>query len=143
MAEDDAGDDTTGPGEAKPPPGTAVRGEGPGADPTDSLFWLLGNPRRRVVLAHLQRRADETVDVDEVIDAVAARERPDPGPGTHRERVAIDLHHVHLPKLADAGVIEYDPMERTLRYRGRRGLDLLLAASRAIKDEAGRRDAER
>jgi hypothetical protein len=43
--------------------------------------------------------------VDEVIDRDAERavERED-----RRERVRIGLHHRHLPKLAEAGLVEYD-----------------------------------
>jgi len=32
--------------------------------------------------------------------------------------VAISLHHATLPKLADAGLIEYDPRSNTARYGG-------------------------
>lgn len=35
-----------------------------------------------------------------------------------QKRVAIRLHHVTLPKLADSGVIEYDARSNTARYRG-------------------------
>lgn len=31
------------------------------------------------------------------------------------ERVAIRLHHVHLPKLADHGLLEYDRRENTVQ----------------------------
>lgn len=30
----------------------------------------------------------------------------------------LSLHHFHLPKLADAGIIEYDSRGNTVRYRG-------------------------
>jgi len=32
--------------------------------------------------------------------------------------VAISLHHSTLPKLADAGLLEYDPQSNTARYSG-------------------------
>jgi len=32
--------------------------------------------------------------------------------------IAIHLHHSTLPKLADAGLVEYDPRSKTARYRG-------------------------
>lgn len=31
------------------------------------------------------------------------------------ERVVIALSHLHLPKMADAGLIDYDPETRTIR----------------------------
>ena len=35
------------------------------------------------------------------------------------DAVSIELHHSHLPKLAAAGWIEYDPENRTVRYEPR------------------------
>ncbi|UIO98953.1 hypothetical protein Hbl1158_10445 [Halobaculum sp. CBA1158] len=37
------------------------------------------------------------------------------------ERVSISLAHVHLPKLADAGVVEYDADARTVEFSGIEG----------------------
>ena len=136
MSEDESGDDASGRAEDDPSSHVDVRERHP--VPVDSLLQLLGNRRRRTLLAFLARRAEETVGVDDVVDALVARERPEPGPGTHRERVAIDLHHVHIPKLAEAGVVEYDPLEGTLRYRDRDGVELLLAAARTVAGEEER-----
>ncbi len=33
-----------------------------------------------------------------------------------RDSTAISLHHVHLPKLADFGIIEYDAERKRARY---------------------------
>lgn len=37
---------------------------------------------------------------------------------SRRKRVTARLHHSTLPKLADAGVVDYDPRTGTVRYRG-------------------------
>lgn len=95
----------------------------------DTIHDLLSSGRRRHLISYLLERQDETVGVDEVIDWITREERPDPGSIGHRERVAIDLHHVHIPKLADAGVIEHDPVAETIRYDGPEALATLLAAS--------------
>jgi DNA-binding transcriptional ArsR family regulator len=77
---------TTGPDEELPP-----------------IFDLLSDRRRLRALAHLSRRSGRPVDVDTLVDVVAAAE-----PTADRESVAISLAHVHLPKLEQAGLIEYD-----------------------------------
>lgn len=103
-----------------------------GRTSTDELHRLLTNSRRRLLLSYLTGRGDDPASVDDLVDAVAERERPDPGPATHRDRIAIDLHHVHLPKLADVGVIDYDPVAGTVRYDGSGELESLLATSNEV-----------
>jgi hypothetical protein len=72
----------------------------------DALSRLLRDPRRRTTLAYLLARR-EAVTLEELSAQVAGQG------GTPSEqrvaRVSIDLHHVHLPTLADAGIVRYDP----------------------------------
>ncbi|AGB16812.1 hypothetical protein Halru_2225 [Halovivax ruber XH-70] len=84
--------------------------------PVDEVHRLLANERRRDALTYLVRRPAEAVPVEDVVDFVAEREEPKPGPGTARERIATDIHHVHVPKLADAEVVRFDPVAGTVRY---------------------------
>lgn len=93
---------------------------------TDEAHRLLTSSRRRLLLSYLSTGPNGPVPVDELIDVVAKRECPDPGPATHRERILIDLHHVHLPRLADAGVLDYDPVAETVRYDGSAKLQSIL-----------------
>ncbi|MFC7009105.1 DUF7344 domain-containing protein [Halalkalicoccus salilacus] len=73
-------------------------------------FSLLADPHRRAVLERLDRTADG-LEVEALAARVAA-ELSDAAPGTvdedHRRRVLLALHHNHLPKLADHGLLEYD-----------------------------------
>ncbi|PSP52405.1 hypothetical protein BRC67_04670 [Halobacteriales archaeon QH_3_68_24] len=45
----------------------------------------------------------------------------------------IELHHIHLPKLAAAGWIEYDSENRTIRYESR--IETIRSALRTRVDE--------
>ncbi|MGM0398779.1 MAG: DUF7344 domain-containing protein [Halobacteriota archaeon] len=70
---------------------------------------ILANERRRTVIAVL--RASSTPIS---LDALAARvddrtEGLAQGETDRLARVAIGLHHTHLPMLAEIGVITYDP----------------------------------
>jgi hypothetical protein len=78
--------------------------------PIDTVFELLADDDRRLICLYLMRAAGAVVTLDEIADALA-----DEG---ERERFAIDLHHRHLPKLAAAGLIEYDARSHTARYWG-------------------------
>ena len=71
-------------------------------------FQLLSADRRRVALEAL---AEQTapVELDALAAAVAAREKDEDTVTEERvTQVASMLHHVHLPKMADFGVVEYD-----------------------------------
>lgn len=82
---------------------------------------LLSSARRRTALDVLVGRT-APVDLDDLAREIATRERDgdvtsgkgdvgERGNGVDArtvERVAVSLHHVHLPKMADLGVVDYD-----------------------------------
>lgn len=78
----------------------------------ETTFELLANERRRDVLGHLRERV--AMPTDELVDRVAADEHGTTAEAltrSERRYTAASLHHADLPKLADAGLIQYD--ERT------------------------------
>lgn len=80
---------------------------------TDQAFDLLGDSTRRRVLAALQA-TDGAMSLGELADETVARAEDADSEGMtggRRERTAASLHHCHLPKLDDVGVVEYDPVE--------------------------------
>lgn len=85
------------------------------ADGWDDVVDCLADERRRAALLVLEERADAMERTD-LARAVAARERGgDPSSGAVEE-VSATLYHVHLPKLADAGLVDTDG--ETVTYRG-------------------------
>lgn len=79
----------------------------------DTVFDSLTNRRRRFVLYYLKQR-DGTVELDELARQVAAWEigtTPERVTDEQYRRMYTDLFHTHLPKLSDAGIVDYD--ERT------------------------------
>lgn len=85
----------------------------------DVVLTLLSDRRRRIVLNGLRGAAEEWVTVDDLADRIAAWEAELADPATVSERsIEIDLVHGHLPKLDEAGVIDYDGDERRAVYRG-------------------------
>ncbi len=82
----------------------------------DACLDLLADCRRRLVVRELRRESDGTT-VDELVDRLHA-DRSVPGErSTDRVHLASQLHHTHLPKLADHGVVEYDVATGFVRYR--------------------------
>lgn len=94
-------------------PSAASRGEF-GID--DSASAVLASERRRTVLRTL-RDADGSLAIADLARDVVASERDGSAgdaPEAAVERVALTLHHRHLPKLADGGYLRYDPGEKTV-----------------------------
>jgi DNA-binding transcriptional ArsR family regulator len=87
------------------------RGRATGAIPTDETFALLQNQRRRTTLRTLRERGPELTH-GELAEHVAARENDvarEAVTSVQRKRVYISLYQNHLPRLADAGAVTYDP----------------------------------
>jgi len=78
--------------------------------PSEADLTSVVDPRRRAVLAALQGE-QSVVDRRELAERIAVVEN-DAAPADVREEVVDDvlltLHHVHLPKLDDAGYLTYD-----------------------------------
>lgn len=75
---------------------------------TSRLFDALSHRDRRIVLYYL--REHETATVDGLVDLVAGWVEAGPGPNEPVDRTSVraGLHHVHLPTLDSAGLVEYD-----------------------------------
>lgn len=82
---------------------------------TDALFEVLSDTRRRFVIACLAEY-DTPLALPDVADELAVWEHDARLPEISPEDVATihaDLYHVHVPKMVDAGVLEYN-QEREL-----------------------------
>lgn len=78
---------------------------------------LVSHPTRRVLLRVLRDiETPTTIETvaGEIIDADG--NRPDGVEQTEKaDRVVVELYHIHLPKMADTGMINYDPETGTIR----------------------------
>ena len=76
----------------------------------DDVFHILQTSRRRETIRYMLR-ADDTVRMRDIAEHVAAREHETTVAAltsAQRQRVYIPLYQSHLPKLDEAGVIDYD-----------------------------------
>jgi len=86
------------------------------ADRLEGELLALASPERRKVLDHFVATDTEVADV-EVLSCKVARVQTDGGSESiSTEAVRAELHHVHLPKLADCDLVEYDSRSGTVRY---------------------------
>jgi hypothetical protein len=76
----------------------------------DEIFGVLGNQRRRYVLAYL-KMTEGTVTMSDLAEQIAAWEcnkEIEQIDSQERKRVYVALYQCHLPKMADTSAIEYD-----------------------------------
>jgi hypothetical protein len=76
----------------------------------DLIFDVLKNRRRRYTLHYLKQQ-DRPVELSELAEQVAAWENDTTVEGlsaNERKSVYTSLYQTHLPKLADAGIVDYN-----------------------------------
>lgn len=76
----------------------------------DVIFEVLKNRRRRDVLQYLQEEGG-TATLSELAEQIAAWENDievQALNSTQRKRVYVALYQTHLPKMDDAGIVDYD-----------------------------------
>ncbi|OYR56775.1 DUF7344 domain-containing protein [Halorubrum halodurans] len=98
--------------ETASPPDVRSSGTAGSERPTrDEIFEVLCNERRRYVLRYLRESSADRLQIGDMVETIAAWENDKPVVDVEyadRKRVYTALRQTHLPKLDEAGVIEYD-----------------------------------
>jgi DNA-binding transcriptional ArsR family regulator len=89
----------------------------------DESLRLLADHNRRAIIRELRRSSEEVRTFEELINRLH-----DDGQDTERAALAIKLRHTHLPKLAEAGLLEYDRRSGAVRYDPDERVETLLDA---------------
>ncbi|MFC6725279.1 hypothetical protein ACFQE1_13045 [Halobium palmae] len=118
------------------PPEESARAADPEREPSDPLsrddvFDVLSNQRRRHLLHYLkQRDGDGEIELSEISSQLAAWEQgtaPEMISYADRKNVHTALYQFHLPKMADAGFVDYDQRSGSVRLtEAARGLEVYL-----------------
>jgi hypothetical protein len=108
---------------------------GGGGDATlNALFDVLADNERRALLEAFLDRDDDDWTLEGAVATLAADSESETD-----DHLGLRLHHVHLPKLADAGLLEYDPMTRSIRGTTALGVvEPYLRVATAQTDRRGR-----
>lgn len=93
----------------------------------DVALRLLAEQRRRKVLRFLANNGEKPVPLDNL----AAKITDGESTGNEEEMDSYDsvvtsLYHSHLPKLQEAGLVEFDRQDSTVRYRRHEDVEGLL-----------------
>lgn len=128
MDDDTNGSNQNGENGRTVPPREAASGAGGEDLPFETIFWVLGNERRLRLLVVLDRLGRTATTVDELAEHVSELEERGSRTDVHATRqVRLSLYHVHVPKLAETGLVEYDESTGQLVYNGSDRLERVLA----------------
>lgn len=83
----------------------------------DTLLQLVADRHRRQAVQQLRHEATGRMTIDDLVDRLRTGGPVADDQTTPREQLAIQLHHAHLPKLADYGIVDFDPENGTVRYQ--------------------------
>lgn len=83
----------------------------------DALLEILSNEERRYLVEYLIESSDEIHSYEDTLNYIARQVAIRRGEQPNTEDIEVALHHHHLPKLANAGVIEYDMRTETIQYQ--------------------------
>lgn len=87
----------------------------------DELLTILADDRRRAILTFFRDADDVVATVQELATHIDRQDHDDPG------ATPIQLVHSDLPRLEEAGVVEFDQRSKAVRYLGSTELERLLA----------------
>ncbi len=91
-------------------------------DVQDEYFKLATHHLRRWSLQYFQGMSEKTISLENLAEHLAERERARDKTRSaeqtadHERRIAISLYHVHIPKLQESGVVDFDARSRMIRY---------------------------
>lgn len=82
----------------------------------DGILDLLADHQRREILQCLVNSDDDTATIGELSDQLITQESERTGARPGRDQVEVRIYHTHLPKLTEAGIVEYDARTQELHY---------------------------
>lgn len=93
----------------------------------DTCLDVLADQRRRRVVRELRQEENAESSVETLVDRLCASEpTSEVDSPSDRDQLAVHLHHIDLPKLADRDVVEYDSSSGTVRYRPNDRIEAIL-----------------
>lgn len=120
------------------PYASTARGRPMTMNTSEEVLRAVAHGRRRQILEWLRHNGDGEASIEELADGLRGRDAPSidsvvGGIGVQNarstedgDRLRISVHHVHLPKLTEHGLVDYDPVDGTVQYRADERVERLL-----------------
>lgn len=84
----------------------------------DACLGLVADRCRREIINQLRHNGNGQTTIDDLVDRLnQGKQAAGKGRSPDRDALAIQIYHTHLPKLADFGVVDYEPERGTVHYQ--------------------------
>ncbi|MHC3438136.1 DUF7344 domain-containing protein [Natrialbaceae archaeon A-gly3] len=93
----------------------------------DSAFFVLSDEYRRKLCRYMITAEKSVFSTAELVDHLQAQQE-----AWSRDRLRVDLTHLHLPMMAEHGIIQYDRRQGTVRVDDGRFGDLCATLEAAV-----------
>lgn len=101
----------------------------------DEAIEILSESVRRDVINYFQVHPSDTTDIKTLANFITKEGGVDYGEDRAQETVESLLHHLHLPALAEASLVEFDPRSSQVRYVGNEKVENIQAIIRKIEEK--------
>lgn len=82
----------------------------------DAILDILAHHHRRGLLLSLRESTEGRLSEDDVISLFQHQEETRVGKRPSWDHLSASLHHIHEPKLSEAGLVTYDESDSVYRY---------------------------
>lgn len=82
----------------------------------DTLLEILAEPRRRYALEYFWNHSDKVASFEVVTSYILGQLAENREEVPEFDELQIALQHHHIPKMADAGLVDYDTRSQEIRY---------------------------
>lgn len=101
------------------------------ASHVNRFMTTLSSSHRRGVIHYFESRPEaDTSSLDAIASHLDGRM-----PSTSQAEVEAALHHMHLPKMAESGWVDYEPDERRIHYHGKEEAETWLSEVAGVFSE--------
>ncbi|ODR80377.1 hypothetical protein BG842_02165 [Haladaptatus sp. W1] len=99
----------------------------------DDILKVIADPQRRHILSYLSSDSETHCSVAKLVDHLQSQTT---GADQSQRHLRQRLHHVHLPKLQDVGLITYDAETQKMQYIENQQLESLLSHVESLTETA-------
>lgn len=77
----------------------------------DNALDLLSNQKRRQIIYFLEEEDENSFEYTEIVNSVVGEK-----PRDEKKRFRVGMTHIHLPRLRESDLIQYDERSETVLY---------------------------